>query len=50
MTNDAKKNFTLRIKNELSEKVEKEASNLGISQTAYITMVLHKALREEKTS
>lgn len=44
---DNKKSFTLRINAELSEKVEKEASSLGLTQNAYITMVLHKALRNE---
>jgi len=49
MTKDAKnprKNFTFRMKNELSDKVKEEANNLGISQTAYITMVLHKAIKQ----
>jgi predicted HicB family RNase H-like nuclease len=53
MTNDAnkiRKNFTLRIKSELSQKIEEEAAKVGISQTAYITMTLHKALQNEDVS
>jgi predicted DNA binding CopG/RHH family protein len=50
MTNDAKKsrkNFTLRMKSELSEKIAQEAESLGITQTAYITMLLHKAMKQK---
>jgi predicted HicB family RNase H-like nuclease len=51
MTKDDKqKSFTLRINPELSKLVEKESASLGLSQNAYITMVLHKALRKEKTA
>lgn len=49
MTNDAKKNFTFRMKRELSDKIGEEAKKLGITKTAYITMVLHKAM-EKKVS
>ena len=47
---DNKKSFTLRLNPDLSAKVEKESANLGLSQNAYITMVLHKALRSDKIS
>lgn len=47
---DNKKSFTLRLNPDLSAKVEKESASLGLSQNAYITMVLHKALRSEKIS
>ena len=38
--------FTLRMKKELSEKLEKEAEDLGISKSAYINMILHKAIKK----
>lgn len=44
---DNQKKFTFRLNAELSQKVEKEAASLGLSQNSYITMVLHKALRKE---
>ena len=48
MTNDAKrKNFTFRMKKELSEKVKEEADNLGVSQTAYITKILCEAMKQK---
>ena len=49
MTNADKKRkaFTFRLNSELSEKVEKEADSLGLSQNSYITMILHKVLRNE---
>jgi predicted DNA binding CopG/RHH family protein len=51
MTRDDKRNsrksFTFRLNDDLSKKVEKEAGSLGLTQNAYITMVLHKALRKE---
>ena len=40
--------FTLYMTEQLSEQVEKEASTLGISKNAYITMTLHKALNKDK--
>lgn len=48
--NDKRKSFTLRLNSELSQKVEKEADSLGLTQNAYITMILHKAIRAEKIS
>ncbi|MBN8200504.1 toxin-antitoxin system HicB family antitoxin [Bacillus sp. NTK034] len=48
--NDKRKSFTLRLNAELSQKVEKEADSLGLTQNAYITMILHKAIRAEKIS
>lgn len=53
MTNDdnkKRKNFTLRLNAELNDKVKKEAEGLGLTQTQYITMVLHKVLRDGKVS
>jgi predicted DNA binding CopG/RHH family protein len=46
---DSRKSFTFRLNDDLSRKVEMEASSLGLTQNAYITMVLHKALRKEIT-
>ena len=49
MTKQLKKvNFTFRITKELRDQIEKEASALGISKNAYITMTLHKALNKNK--
>lgn len=49
MTKDDNKNkkvsYTLRLNDELNKRVAKEASELGISKQAYITMVLHKAVK-----
>lgn len=42
---DKKVPFTLRMKRELSERLEMEADNLGISKSAYINMILHKAMK-----
>lgn len=50
MTIDNKKNFTLRLNAELSKKVEKEASSLGMSQNSYITNVLQKEISKVKQS
>lgn len=51
MTNDAKrKNFTFRMKTELNDKVSEESTKLGISKTAYITMVLHRSMNQSQTS
>jgi predicted HicB family RNase H-like nuclease len=52
MTNDDKKiakkvPFTLRLKKELSDQIEQEAEDLGISKTAYISMILHKAMKQK---
>lgn len=46
-TQNNRKSFTLRLNSELSQKVEKEADSLGLTQNSYITMILHKALRKE---
>lgn len=50
MTKDDRKVFTLRLNSELSKKVESEATSLGLTQNAYITMVLHKVIRDGKVS
>lgn len=48
MTNaDKKVPFTLRMKKELSEKIQKEAKSRGISKNAYINQILHKVAKEE---
>lgn len=47
---DNRKSFTLRLNSELSKKVETEAASLGLTQNAYITMVLHKVIRDGKLS
>ncbi len=44
---DKKIPFTLRMKKELSDKLEKEADSLGISKSAYINMILHKAIKQK---
>jgi predicted DNA binding CopG/RHH family protein len=46
-TQNNRKSFTLRLNAELSKKVEMEADGLGLTQNSYITMILHKALRNE---
>ena len=49
MTNDSKKiPFTFRIKEDLNDRIEKEAKALGITKTAYITMTLNKTMNQEK--
>jgi len=49
MTKDDQKNnkvsYTLRLNSEINERIAKEASELGLSKQAYITMVLHKAIK-----
>lgn len=47
---DGKKSFTLRLSKELSERIGKEAEELGLSKSSYIKMVLHKTLRQENIS
>ncbi|MDF1507646.1 toxin-antitoxin system HicB family antitoxin [Robertmurraya sp. DFI.2.37] len=47
MTNNDKKRFTLRLNSDICKKVEKEAKELGLTQNAYIVMVLHKELKEK---
>ena len=42
-----KRNFTLRLNDEIHEKIEKRAAEIGISKNAYLTMVIHKALNEK---
>jgi predicted DNA binding CopG/RHH family protein len=46
-THNNRKSFTLRLNAELSQKVEREADSLGLTQNSYITMILHKTLRKE---
>lgn len=47
MTNDTKVRFTLRIKKEVIDEVERRANSLGLNKNAYITMVLHKELAKK---
>ncbi|MEK5175111.1 ribbon-helix-helix domain-containing protein [Heyndrickxia sp. FSL W8-0496] len=49
MTRSDKKKvpFTLRMKKELSDRLEQEAEELGISKSAYINMILHKAIKQK---
>lgn len=51
MTRDDKKKvpFTLRMKKDLSDRIEKEADDLGISKAAYINMILHKSMKQKQT-
>ena len=42
-----KRNFTLRLNDEIHEKIEKRAAEIGISKNAYLTMIIHKALNEK---
>jgi|SRR5699024_8385403 len=41
-----KRNFTLRIKDEMHDRIESEASKLGISKNAFVSMVIHKTLNK----
>ena len=45
---DKKVQLSLRIPKELDEKLKRYAEDLGISENAYITMLLSKILKEEK--
>lgn len=47
-TNDTTKNFTLRLKPVLFEKLEQEAQQMGVSKNAFILMVLSKELLKEE--
>jgi len=47
--NSKRKQITLRLKKELSEKLEKNAQDLGVSTNAYISMVLAKEIETKKT-
>ena len=51
MTKDDKRKvpFSLRMKKDLSDRIEKEADELGISKSAYINMVLHKSMKQKQT-
>ena len=44
---EKKRNFTLRLSEEIHEKIEKEASELGLSKNAYISMVIHKTVNKK---
>lgn len=39
--------FTLRMKKDLSDRLQNEADSLGISKSAYINMILHKAIKQK---
>jgi len=43
-----KRGFTLRLKDDVHDRIEREASSLGISKNAYISMVIHKKLNDGK--
>ena len=43
------KRFTLRISDELANKLEKEAQRLGVSKNALILFTLEKELDNEQT-
>lgn len=45
--NKRKRNFTLRLNDEIHKKIEKRAAEIGISKNAYITMIIHKAVNEK---
>ncbi|WP_408631594.1 toxin-antitoxin system HicB family antitoxin [Metabacillus kandeliae] len=46
MTKDDKKiSYSLRMSCELHDKITAEATKLGISKSAYITMILHKTVK-----
>src|SRR5699024_7051507 len=40
--------FTLRSKDDVHDRIEREASSLGISKNAYISMDIHKKLNDGK--
>lgn len=44
---DKKVPFTLRMKKELSDKLGRDADELGISKSAYINMILHKVIKQK---
>ncbi|WP_223664013.1 toxin-antitoxin system HicB family antitoxin [Pseudobacillus badius] len=43
---DNRINFSLRISDELSKKIEKKARDMGLSKNAYINMVLHGEVKK----
>ena len=45
--NHNKKQITLRLKEDLFQRISNEAENIGISVNAYITMILSKGLCKE---
>ncbi len=42
--NKRKRNFTLRLSDEIHEKIEKQAAEIGLSKNAYITMIIYKTV------
>lgn len=45
--NKRKRNYTLRLNDEIHKKIEKRAAEIGVSKNAYLTMIIHKALNEK---
>lgn len=42
-----KRNFTLRLNEDIHDRLEKDAAELGISKNAYISMIIHKAVKKK---
>lgn len=43
---NAKRNYTLRLPDEIHERLEKDAAKLGISKNAYITQIIKHMEKE----
>ena len=49
MTNgDEKVRFTFRMRKDLNDRLESEAKALGVTRSAYITMILQKSTKLKK--
>ena len=42
-----KRGFTLRLGDDVHQRIERESSKLGISKNAYISMVIHKSFNKK---
>lgn len=45
--NKKRRNYTLRLNDEIHEKIEKQAAEIGLSKNAYLTMIVYKAVNEK---
>ena len=46
MTQLKKVRFTLRVPNEIFEKIDKESKNLGLSKNAFVLTIINKELNK----
>lgn len=44
---EQKRNFTLRLSEDVHKKIEKQASELGLSKNAFISMIIHKTVNNK---